>query len=70
MDSNDVTRFCRAVEAFGRIVRAQMTMNGMVASNMQRQTNGEAMAYWDSDFQAVIERERITTNDLKEDLLP
>lgn len=68
MTSDDVTRFCRAVEVMGRIVRAQITLEGMRAENVQREQRGESIAYWEDNFRQIPIEERIDHNSIVEAL--
>ena len=44
------------------LVRAQIRAMGMQAENMQREQNGESMAYTEKDFVYLIEEEGIDYN--------
>lgn len=69
MNNEDVTRFCKAVEVLGRIVRAQITMEGMKADNMVRVQCGESVAFHGDNFTTIIRDEHIDYNDIVKELL-
>lgn len=68
MTSDDIDRFRRAIDVMARVVRAQITMEGMKAENMQRARLGQSMAYTEAQFDEVITNEHIGNNDIVEDL--
>ena len=47
-----------------RLLQAEIEMNGMVAENKVRESNGKVPAYWKDDFMELIEKYEIYHNDL------
>ena len=54
MSEIDVQRFENAVYVFAMTTQALLQMEGMKAENMRREHQGEAMAYTEADFNAVV----------------